>query len=197
MDSRRILIVYDTREGQSEEVAQRIGTRARNSGVLADLVPCTVPAPSLDQFDGVVVGGSVHAGHHGKDLVRFVREQRGALEAKHSAFFSVSLSAAGQTERNRADAARLIEQFVNETGWTPVQQMAVAGALKYREYNFLMRWIMRRIAKAQGGDTDTSRDYEYTDWDAVDAFTEAFLARVGSRQPERGDAGESPVAARA
>jgi menaquinone-dependent protoporphyrinogen oxidase len=29
---------------------------------------------------------------------------------------------------------------------------------------------MRRIAAKEGGDTDTSRDYEYTDWPAVDRF---------------------------
>ena len=28
---------------------------------------------------------------------------------------------------------------------------------------------MRRIAAKEGGDTDTSRDYEYTEWKAVEA----------------------------
>ena len=57
----------------------------------------------------------------------------------------------------------------------------VAGALLYTRYNFLVRFVMRQITKAEGGDTDTSRDYEYTDWDAVDRFAEAFARQL--RQP--------------
>ena len=33
---------------------------------------------------------------------------------------------------------------------------------------------MRRIAKKAGAETDTSRDYEYTDWVALDRFVEEF-----------------------
>ena len=54
----------------------------------------------------------------------------------------------------------------------------MAGALPYTRYNFLVRFVMRRISKAEGGDTDTSRDYEYTDWAAVDRFAVEFVEDV-------------------
>jgi menaquinone-dependent protoporphyrinogen oxidase len=38
---------------------------------------------------------------------------------------------------------------------------------------------MRRIAAAEGGETDTSRDYEYTDWAAVERFALEMAAVVG------------------
>jgi menaquinone-dependent protoporphyrinogen oxidase len=37
---------------------------------------------------------------------------------------------------------------------------------------------MRRISRKEGGDTDTSRDYEYTDWAAVDRFAAEFADEV-------------------
>ena len=37
-----------------------------------------------------------------------------------------------------------------------------------------MKLVMRFIVKSAGGDTDTSRDREYTDWDAVDRFAAEF-----------------------
>ena len=37
-----------------------------------------------------------------------------------------------------------------------------------------MKLVMKRIAKKEGADTDTSRDYEYTDWDAVAEFAKDF-----------------------
>ena len=47
----------------------------------------------------------------------------------------------------------------------------VAGALAYSHYNLLVRFIMKRIARSAGADTDTSHDYEYTDWADLDRFT--------------------------
>ena len=37
---------------------------------------------------------------------------------------------------------------------------------------------MRRIVAKAGGDTDTTRDYEYTDWDDLWAFARAFGRRL-------------------
>ena len=37
---------------------------------------------------------------------------------------------------------------------------------------------MRMIVRREGGPTDASRDYEYTDWDAVDAFAADVAAHA-------------------
>ena len=50
-----------------------------------------------------------------------------------------------------------------------------AGALRYSRYGWLKRRLMRSIARREGGDTDTSRDHVYTDWDAVDRFAVDIL----------------------
>ena len=42
---------------------------------------------------------------------------------------------------------------------------------------------MRRISKKLGRATDTSRDHEYTDWQAVNQFTEAFLKQFDGTGP--------------
>jgi menaquinone-dependent protoporphyrinogen oxidase len=48
--------------------------------------------------------------------------------------------------------------------------------LLYTQYGFFKRWIMKKIARDKGSpDTDTSRDYVYTDWDSVRRFAEEFL----------------------
>ena len=43
--------------------------------------------------------------------------------------------------------------------------------------------MMRLIVGAAGGETDTSSDYEYTDWAAVERFAVQFQARL--QQPAR------------
>jgi menaquinone-dependent protoporphyrinogen oxidase len=62
--------------------------------------------------------------------------------------------------------------------WWPLEVASFAGALPYRRYPFPLRLVMRFIVGRAGGDTDTSRDYEYTDWDAVDRFAAGFARRM-------------------
>lgn len=51
-----------------------------------------------------------------------------------------------------------------------------SGALRYSQYGFIKRHMMKRISRDMGNpDTDTSRDYEYTDWNDVRHFDEGFL----------------------
>jgi menaquinone-dependent protoporphyrinogen oxidase len=73
-----------------------------------------------------------------------------------------------------------LEAFFAETGWHPKRAKPIAGALLYTKYNLLMRFIMKCIAKESGGDTDTSKDFEYTDWAALDRFVYEFAAEIPS-----------------
>ena len=76
-------------------------------------------------------------------------------------------------------AQKMIDAFLEETHWHPGKIKAVAGALLYSKYNFLLRLIMKRIARAAGGDTDTSRDYDYTDWAALNHLIDELIAEEG------------------
>lgn len=56
------------------------------------------------------------------------------------------------------------------------------GGLLYREYGFVKRWIMTKIARDAGKDTDTSKNHEYTDWTAVDPFVSGFLVHLDQQE---------------
>ena len=83
----------------------------------------------------------------------------------------------------RAQTMQIVDRLIAETGWHPRRIELVAGALPYTRYNFLIRFIMRRIVKKEGGDIDTSRNYEYTDWPAVDRFAAEFVEEVAANRP--------------
>jgi menaquinone-dependent protoporphyrinogen oxidase len=174
----RIMIAYATSEGHTARIAGCIADVIRSEGY--EPVPVEIKrsgAPAPDGYDAVIVGASVHAGRHQASIRDFVRKHRAALERVPSAFFSVSLSAAGSTSKAREEAEGCVEQFVRQTGWRPGRVGFFAGALLYTRYGFVMRWVMKRITIAKGSpDTDTSRDYVYTDWDGVKRFAAEFLA---------------------
>lgn len=183
---RPFVILYATREGQTRRIAEHIEARVRDRGRPASLRNVReIREPfDLDSYDGAVIAASVHAGNHEPEMLDFVKRHRDKLEELRSAFVSVSLGEASvedesRTESERAKASaevqRVIDRFLGETGWRPTRVKAVAGALLYSKYNFFIRFMMKRIAQKASMATDTARDYEFTDWKAVDRFVDEVL----------------------
>lgn len=171
-----IYIPYGTTEGQTARIAEFIADVVRAHGHDAKAADIKDAGDSIpDGFDAVLVGASVHMGKH-EDYVRdFVQKNRTALEQLPSALFSVSMAAHGDTE----NAEGYVQKFEEETDWRPAQVALFSGALLYTQYGFIKRLIMKKIATDKGSpDTDTSRDYVYTEWDGVKRFAEDFLARL-------------------
>ena len=172
----RILVIYATQYGQAGKVARTLGHDLREEGATVDVAEASDHAPHPDRYDGVLVVGSVHAGGYQRNLRRWVRTHADTLTRKPAAFVSVCLGVLQHDPAVDRELASIREHFEAATGWHPTTVKIVAGSLLYTHYNWLTRQVMRRIVTKAGGDTDTSRDYEYTDWNDVRAFAGAFLA---------------------
>ncbi len=181
-----ILIGYGTHHGQTAAIARRIAEILEGHGHDVDLrnQDTLDVSMSLEPYDAVILGSSVHIGRHHAVIEHFAKARHDELERLHTGFFSVSLSAAGG-EKQRDEAHGVLIDFEHRTGWTPSDTVEVAGALKYTAYNFVVRFVMQQISRANHSDTDTSRDWEYTDWAAVEAFANRFL--TGERGLPRSD----------
>lgn len=175
----RLLVAFTTYDGHTAKIAERIASTLGHADCAVEVCDLARSRPerSIEDYDGIIAGGPLHGGQHPPQLVRFTCENLAALNAKPSAFFSVSLSAAG-TDAQQDDATRCLNEFLRASGWKPSTSTIVAGALLYREYGFIKRWMMKMIVKRAGGDTDTSRNYVYTDWDAIDHFANEFAVRL-------------------
>jgi menaquinone-dependent protoporphyrinogen oxidase len=171
----RTLIVYGSVDGHTARVARRMAERLQRCGSPVELRSIEDAPARIDDFGMVIVGGAIRYGHYPRALEAWARAHRAALAARPSAFFSVCLSAGGPGARPKT-AQGYVDQFRARTGWQPRTVGSFAGALLYRRYNPFIRLMMRLIVGMAGGDTDTSRDYEYTDWDAVDRFAADFSA---------------------
>ena len=193
--AKRVGIFFATREGHTQRVAERVAADLLFLGFDVDLLAVRRPLPfSLSNYSAAVLAAPVHAGSHEKEMVKFVKQHRRDLERIPTAFLSVTLSEAGaempgKTPTEHAqfvqDVARMLGKFFQETGWHPTLVKPVAGALLYRHYNFVVRLIMKSIAKKAGASTDTLRDYDYTDWIALDKFVNDLAAVIrGARDSE-------------
>ncbi len=181
MERPRILIVYATRYGQTAKIAKHLGDRLAERGCLLDeryARHLSLDWP-LTHYDGVVVGASVYMNDHQREIVEFARAYRPFMRSMPTAFFSVSMAASAKTEAGRRQSNAAIERFVERTGWRPGMTIAFAGSLPYRRYGPIERRMMQVLAAAAGADTDITRNHEYTDWEQVRAFAEAYFETLG------------------
>ena len=141
MTTKRVLVLYASTHGHTGKIADRIGDVLRAAGVAARVRKVGEVAFDPHEFDAYIIAGSVHAGHHQREL---------------------------------------IDDVLDQTGWTPDETLAVAGALQFEKYNLptrvLMRLIARRVERRTEHDIDVHHDADYTDWEAVERFAEAFAA---------------------
>ncbi len=172
-------VFYATREGQAERVALHIASDLRARHISTDVINVRDVRGRIDwdAYRFAFVVASVHAGQHEREMVKFVKRWKRELDVLHAPFLSLTLSQAGaemptatlvQRETARGDALQMIYDFVKQTGWQPARILPVAGALMYSRYNFFVKWMMKRIARKAGFDGPASRDYEFTNWPAVD-----------------------------
>ena len=172
----KVLIIYGSTEGQTRKIANFLKDETEKLGHQVNLTDSTDnPAISPSGYDVVLVGASVHMHKYQSAVVHYIKTHIEALNKMVSGFFSVSMSAASDDAESKKELGDITATFLKETGWRPAQIEQVAGALLYTKYDFFKKLIMRMIAKRHGENTDTSGDYEYTDWSKLKVFLEKML----------------------
>ncbi len=172
----RVLIVFASWHGHAREVAEKMGEVALANGADAEIRDASETRgdeKSITTYDGVVVVGSVHFAVHSRPLRRFVRRGLQHLSRVRSAFVSISGAAAALDGQKQAE--RYIQRFLHATGWKPDMVFSCAGAVRFTAYDPITRAAMKFASRIAGRGTDVSRDYVYTNWPAVHAFTHDFL----------------------
>jgi len=174
-----VLVAYATVEGQTGKIASRIAEKIEAAGhqvVLADLAEPGFGVPG--RFDAVILCGPIHMGRYPQTLVRFIQNWKSELMDVPAALVTVSMAIASDQADERKEAEAYPEKLAKKTGWVPAMRYHAAGALKFVEYDFFKRWIMRRIAASEGHPLDPTQDHEFTDWAALDEFVMHFLAEA-------------------
>lgn len=182
----KILILYGSSEGQTRKIAHFITEVLQQQKHHVEVYSVkNLPSHlELNNFDGIIIGASVHVGQYPKYVVKFAKDHQPTLSKMSNAFFSVSMSAYDKSPAGQQETQQYINRLIQRTGWTPQQTVAFAGAVLYKQYNFLIRLVMKFIAKQKQLSTDTSRDHEYTDWNDVKQFGKEFIARIMNKETQ-------------
>ena len=174
----KILILYSTTEGQTAKIMEFVAKRLRFAGDDVTLLEA-VSAGALDVtgFEGAILAASVHVGMYQKPVLEFARAHADWLKRVPSAFLSVSLAAASSDTEELKSLDTITEGFRAHTGWTNAEIHHVAGAFRFKGYDFFKGWVMRVIAWEKGVRATPGQDLELTDWRALGATVDALRVR--------------------
>jgi menaquinone-dependent protoporphyrinogen oxidase len=175
-----ILILYGTTEGQTSKIASFLAARLRALGSEVQVLNALDARDDLDlsRLDAVILAASLHTGRYQAAVEHFAKTHHEQLNAMLSAFVSVSLSTAGDDEDDVQGLAHCVEDLQRTTGWQPRFVHHAAGAFRYTQYDFFKRWALKYIAWRKGGPTDTSQDWELTDWEALSSFADSLVTQM-------------------
>jgi len=175
---KRIAIVISSQSGQTQKIADRISTQLKHGNCLVDVLTVefdqVVSEARLKQYDAVILGCPVYLGDFPQMLLDWAWEHRDTLNTVPTGLFTESLNAADPRPRARVVDDKVLRTFIDQTDLRPRFVACFAGALEYTQYSFFKKCVLQGMSAAAGGPTDTSRDFELTDWSDVAGFTQAF-----------------------
>ncbi len=161
------IFIYSSSNGQSLKICEALNKNKESLIIDMDMLKTT----KLDNFDQIVIGASVKYGDHNKKVYKFVKKNRVLLEKKKTVFFSVNATAR-KSEKNTPKTNPYIIKFLKKTNWTPDHIGVFAGMIDFPNYNFIEKYIIKLIMWITNGPTDTSKTFEFTNWEDVKKFSE-------------------------
>ena len=160
------IFIYSSSNGQSLKICETLNKEKESLILNID----KLNSVNLDNFDQIIIGASVKYGDHNKKIYNFVKNNKILLERKRTVFFSVNATAR-KSEKNTPNTNPYITKFLKKTNWKPDHIGVFAGKIDFPNYNFLEKYIIKFIMWITNGPTDTTKTYEFTDWDAVKKFS--------------------------
>ena len=165
---KKILLTYSTVDGHTKTICEKILSYSETSQV--DILPID-SSINIKDYDTVVIGASIRYGKYREEIFEFIKENEELLNSKDNAFFSVNV-VARKEKKNKPETNPYLIKFLNKISWQPKILDVFAGKIDYPKYKFLDKYAIKFIMWITKGPTDTSKVYEFTDWNRVKSFAE-------------------------
>ena len=165
---KKILLTYSTVDGHTKTICEKILSYSETSQV--DILPID-SSINIKDYDTVVIGASIRYGKYREEIFEFIKENEELLNSKDNAFFTVNV-VARKENKNKPETNPYLIKFLNKISWQPKILDVFAGKIDYPKYKFLDKYAIKFIMWITKGPTDTSKVYEFTDWNRVKSFAE-------------------------
>lgn len=146
------LILYASKYGATQSIAERIAERLTASGEQVEVKPCAQAPDSFEGYERVIVGCSIYVGTWFKDGAVLLRKRGDDLRNARVWAFSV-----GGNEELSDEARKAVAEI------NPIEHAYFRGVVDHSEVGFVERQLIKIVGGKFG---------DFRDWDAIDAFAE-------------------------
>ena len=137
----KTLIIYTTQHGCTETCALKLQQQLNNN---TELINIKKQKPGiLDDYQTIIIGGSIHAGQIQRKIKKFCKENLDTLKQKKLGLFLCCMEQGEKAQQQFQDAfpAELI-QHATATG-------IFGGEFNFEKMNFIEKTIIKKIAKIE------------------------------------------------
>nr|WP_246225765.1 menaquinone-dependent protoporphyrinogen IX dehydrogenase [Vibrio agarilyticus] len=168
------MCLYSSREGQTRKILAFIQEQLPEYDF--DILNLHEhPTVEFSRYDKVLVGASIRYGHLNKALYQFIARYYRELTQVNAAFFCVNLTARKEAQgKDTPEGSAYIRTFLSKSQWQPKMIGVFAGALYYPRYGWFDKMMIKFIMTMTGGETDTNKEVEYTNWEKVAIFAKRW-----------------------
>jgi len=175
-----VLIAYGSRYGSTEEIAHKLAGFLGEEGVEATVLDVKKERswPSLEGYDGVMVGSGVKISKWMREPLEFLRRKREELAGKRLALFVSCLTVLTDPDNARED---LLEKVAEEAGveaelmeaFGPVMDVGPGSRMGFLDRK-IAQSVMLGLSKEQGLELDMKGRNDLRDWDRIRDFAHRF-----------------------
>ncbi len=181
----RVLIAYGSRWGSTGEIAGRLAGFLEEKGVEATLLDVKRNRlwPSLEGYDGVMVGSGVKIMKWMGEPLAFLRRKREELKGKKLALFVSCMTVLIEPENARRD---LLVKVADNAGvevdmmeaFGPVLDVGPGSRMGFLDKK-IAQSVMLGLSNEHGMEIDMKGRNDLRDWDRVRDFAHRFAESLG------------------
>lgn len=157
----RTAIIYSSKNGTTEKVANMIAEKIRTNNDVTLISLSSTSKPDLSSYEKVILGTSIYAGRPRIKMRKFCRRYRDILQSKTIGLFICGMRPTNKEAELRGAYPEYLHSIAKAEDF-------MGGELLFEKMPFFRRRLMKRMSK---NDTSVSK----LDRTAIDAFSEAMI----------------------
>jgi menaquinone-dependent protoporphyrinogen oxidase len=171
LNIKKTLIVFSTTDGHTKFICEKIQQQLKNRDLVELISIDQHKNINIKEYNTIVFGASIRYGKHNLEIHNFIQNNKIILDKIKTAFFSVNV-VARKNEKSTSSTNPYLIKFLKKLDWKPNLTAVFAGKIDYPSYKFIDKQMIRLIMYITKGPTNTSKTYEFTDWQIVKNFSQ-------------------------
>jgi len=162
----KILLLYATRCGSTEEIAKVIGQEIGKTGASIDVMPIKKHI-NLTDYKACIIGSAIRAGKCMPEALDFVQTHSAELKEKKIAYFIVCMTMKDDNENNKKQVLSYLENITSQI--TPLSIGLFAGCLDYKKLSFPIRLLFKAMKSPEG---------DFRNWETIRGWARDLINKL-------------------